>query len=140
MIGAKNETARATTPGAFYAQVADIAREFVNAGFPAGQLALTYAIAQTMLESDYMTSNLANVDHNYSGIKFLNKPYQKATRGIPAPRNEGGGNYAHFATFQDWAKDFRRILSLDKGAGRPIDAQSAQQYLDRLHRDRKSVV
>jgi len=128
-IGATNEAARATTPGALYAQIVEVNRQFTDVGFPK-TLATTYAIAQMMMESDWMTSNQGNVDNNFSGIKWINKPYQKATRGTSSPE---GGYYAHFASFKDWARDFLRILSLNTGKmGRPIDATTAQQYGDRL--------
>jgi hypothetical protein len=131
-IGKRNEAARAVTPGAFNAQIKDVANEFYKVGFPR-TLVTTYAIAQMMHESDFMTSSIANSDKNYSGIILLNKPYQDATKGSPRPKSEGGGYYARYATFGKWAKDFLRILSLNRvGAGRPIDATSAQQYLDRL--------
>lgn len=133
VIGKRNEAARALTPGALNAQILDVAKDFYSVGFPVNSLVTTYAIAQMMHESDWMTSNLANEDRNYSGIKFLNKSYQDATRGIPAPKNEGGGNYAHFSDFRKWAKDFLRILSLNRsGHGRPIDSSNAAEYIERL--------
>lgn len=131
-VGVKNEAARARTPQAFAYQINDVAKEFRAAGFP-DTAALTLAIAQMMYESDYMTSNVANVDHNYSGITFIDKPYQHATKGLPKPQSDGGGNYAHFATFGDWAKDFLRILSLNRGGkGKPIETTNPTEYLARL--------
>lgn len=132
-LGATNEAARALTPGALYNQITGVNTVLLSVGFPA-TLATTYAIAQMMLESNQMTSNVSQVDNNYSGITWINKPYQKATKGIAKPSSDGGGNYAHFDTFKDWAVDFLRILSLNTGGqGKPIDATTSQQYLDRLH-------
>jgi len=129
----KNEAARALTPGALAEQLIDVANDFLAVGFPPGQMVITYALAQTMLESDWMTSRVANVDNNYSGIQWINKPYQNATKGSPIPASEGKGFYAHFSTFRDWAKNYLRILSLNTGGqGRPIDATTAQQFVDRL--------
>ncbi len=123
---------KAKSNGALLAQVAALAKDFAKAGFP-DTLARTYAIAQAMHESDWMTSNVFNKDNNASGITWINKPYQDATRGTAKPKSEGGGYYAHFDNFDKYAKDFLRILSLNTGKqGRPIDAETAQQYLDRL--------
>lgn len=129
-IAAVNEAARAKTISALASQIRYIYNDLVKNGFPAGKTVTTYAIALIMLETDWMTSNVANVDNNYSGITWTNKPYQDATRGLPKPE---GGYYAHFTTFEKWIKDFLRILSLNTGGkGRPIDAQTAQQFTDRL--------
>jgi len=129
----KNEAARALTPGALAEQLIDVANDFLAVGFPKGQMVITYALAQTMLESDWMTSRVANVDKNYSGIQWINKPYQNATKGLPIPASEGKAYYAHYPIFRDWAKDYLRVLSLNTGGqGRPIDATTAQQFVDRL--------
>lgn len=132
-VGAVNEAARAKTVPALYAQILYILPYYYAAGFKPDNV-LTYALAQTMLESDWMTSNVANVDNNYSGIMFINKPYQKnATKGLPFPANEGKAFYAHFPSMKEWAADFYRILNLNTGGkGKPIDASTAQQYVDRL--------
>lgn len=127
-LGAVNEAARAKTPGALYAQIEWWNKNLQAAGFPSGLLR-TYIIAQLMLESDWMTSNAANTDNNYSGIKWINKPYQDATKGITAA---DGGHYAHFSSIDKFLKDYKRILSLKGSAGRPIDAQTASQFGDAL--------
>lgn len=128
-VGARNEAARANTPGALYAQIEWAANKMHAVGFPQS-IVTTYAIAQMMLESDWFTSNVANTDNNFSGIKYLGKSFQKATKGLHSPE---GGNYAHYATFEDWARDFLRILSLNTGGqGRPIDATTAAEYGNRL--------
>jgi hypothetical protein len=107
---------------------------FFDAGFPKGNLVTTYAIAQMMFESDWMTSNVANTDNNYSGITYLNKPYQNATKGLPMPASESKtGHYAHFSSIKEWVKDFYRILNLNTGGqGKPIDAKTANEYVSRL--------
>mgnify|MGYP000855866079 CR=1 FL=1 len=53
--------------------------------------------------------------------KFINKPYQIATRGsnVPpseriTPANSPINFYAKFADVADWAKDYVRILNLRK--------------------------
>lgn len=125
--------AKANTIAALYAQIVDVANDFRAVGFP-NTLATTYAIAQMMFESNWMTSHVAHVDNNYSGITWLNKPYQDATRGLPKPMSEGGGYYAHYKDFRAYAKDYLRVLSLNTGGkGRPIDATTSTDYFVRLH-------
>lgn len=124
---AKNENARAKTISALYEQLRYIYAAMLQAGFPAG-IVTTYAMAQIMHESDWMTSNLGNVDNNYAGIKFVNQP--GATPGIKSPE---GGNYAHYDSFGAFLADYKRVLSLNTGGkGKPIDATTAQQFVERL--------
>jgi hypothetical protein len=128
-IGATNEAARAKTLSALAAQVQYIYNELVSVGFPRS-VVTTYAISVMLLESNWMTSNLANVDNNYSGIKFVSAELQRATPGIMSPE---GNRYAHYNTFKDWARDFLRVLSLNRGGmGRPIDARNAAEFIDRM--------
>lgn len=125
----KNEAARAKTISALFEQLMYITRDLRAGGIP--EPVLTYVLAQIMYESDWMTSKVANWDNNYSGIKWLNKPFQlNATKGLPAG---DGSFYAHFASWKDWIQDYKRILSLNSGGtGRPIDATTAKQFVDRL--------
>jgi len=124
--------AKATTVSALYAQILDVVQDFYAVGFPKAP-ATVYALAQMMFESTWMTSHVAHVDNNYSGIVWLNKSYQDATKGLPMPGTGGKHFYAHFRDFRAWAKDFLRVLSLNTGGkGRPIDAASSQQYFERL--------
>ena len=128
----RNEDARAKSTGALLAQIQDIANNMDVVGWAKGLIRI-YAIAQIMLESDWLTSSVANEDNNYSGINWINRPYQNATRGRSKPASEGGGYYAHFNNFNDYLADFKRILSLNTGGkGRPIDATSAAEYGERL--------
>lgn len=105
---------------------------------------LKFALAQLLFETGRFTSKskVASENNNYSGIKFLNKSYQKATRGSLAPPNERVSDinspqnyYAKFASVDDWAKDFVRIISLQRSgnlAGKPVNAISLSTYIDRL--------
>jgi len=128
----KNEQARAQSTGALLAQIQDIDNNMAAGGWPDGLIRI-YAIAQIMLESDWLTSAVGNENNNYSGINWINKPYQNATRGRSKPASEGGGYYAHYNNFGDYLADFKRILSLNTGGkGRPIDATSAAEYGERL--------
>ena len=106
-----------------------------KAGFQDPQI--NYALAQLLFETGKFTtgSQVAQLNNNYSGINWINKPYQHATKGSPKPSSEGGGYYAHFENMDDWAKDFMRILSLQRSAnlvGPPITADTLQKYVDRL--------
>lgn len=113
----------------------------INAGFTEPQL--TFAIAQLLYETGRFSSksNVAKVNNNYSGIKWLNKSYQKASKGSPVPVNERSKTnpnwplnwYAYFNTVDDWAIDFKRIVSLKKTSlGRPIEATDLKSYVQRL--------
>lgn len=113
----------AATQGALYNQIRYVGDLLSRAGMTPGSLVETYAIAQVMHETGGLTSNLARKYNNLSGIKYINKPYQKnaylATNG-----------YAGFKTDQDWANDYVRILSLSPG--KPINATSFQQFYNGL--------
>lgn len=92
-----------------------------------------YAVAMCFLESRQFTSNVSRVDNNYAGIKYAGQKW--ATMGLPAPSSEGKGNYAHYATHEDFAQDFKRVLSLQRPGnkiGRPIDATTGADFFNRL--------
>lgn len=61
-------------------------------------------------ETANFTSKLYRNDNNASGIKYINKPFQKATPGAKSK----SGVYAKYATLDDWANDLFRILSTYK--------------------------
>lgn len=100
-------------------------------GWP--QVVAPLSAAQVIFETGNKLSNVAKTDNNYSGIMWTNKPYQKATKGLPFPASEGKYYYAHFASVNDWAKDFKRILSIKGPKGAPIDATSLGDYVARLY-------
>lgn len=114
----------------------------IRAGLKEPQL--KYALAQLLFETGRFTakSKVATENNNFSGIKWLNKKYQKATRGTLAPPSERVADinspinyYAKFETIDDYAKDFVRILSLQRAAnlsGKPITATTLTAYSDRL--------
>jgi len=105
-----------------------LAKLLNDAGFPKG--GQPYFLAQIMMESGNENSPIARDDNNFSGIQWINKSYQDATASKLHKIN--GKPAAHFANIGAWAKDYKRILSLDKGKGRPIDATSAQKFYERL--------
>lgn len=104
---------------------------------------LDFALAQLLFETGKFTnkSTVAAENNNYSGIKWLNKPYQKATRGSLAPASERLpyesplNYYAKYANINDWAIDFKRLLSLKRTAnnlGAPIKATTPEEFVKRL--------
>lgn len=111
------------TQQALYNQVQYVQGLLTKAGFVPGSLVETYATAQVMYETNGLTSPLAQKYNNLSGITFINKPYQKNAY-------HATNNYAGFATPQDWANDYYRILSLSPG--KPIAATSFQQFFQGL--------
>lgn len=120
-----------TTPGkanslsALYGQIAWLTKILRGAGVPENLLA--YCLAQIYFETGDITSNLAQKDNNFSGITFINKPYQDAR----ASTNVKG--FASYASPEKWAKDYVRILSLKGRSGRPIDAKNATEFLQALY-------
>jgi hypothetical protein len=106
-------------------------------------LQLKLALAQVLFETGKFTrkSKVAELNNNYSGIKWLNKPYQKASKGSLVPPGERLANansplnyYAKFISDEAWAADFIRILSL--GRYKPLQADSLQQFVKRLANNR----
>lgn len=100
---------------------------------------LNFALAQLLLETGRFTrkSAVATLNNNYTGIKYLNKPYQIAEKGSEAPASETKGlpvnsplrYYAKFKDADGWAKDFVRIISF---GAKPINATTIEDYNKRL--------
>lgn len=104
-----------------------------------GGTSLKLALAQLLVETGNFTSKsqVATLNNNYSGIKYINKPYQVASKGSPVPAAERVqpetspyNYYAKFDSPEAWAKDFKRILSL--GTKKPILALDTTEYVKRL--------
>ena len=92
-----------------------------------------WVAAQAAYESANFTSNVGKKNNNWSGIKYINKPYQKnAVKGTKSP---DGDYYARYATWQDWAKDLYRILHLG-GTQAPVYAVSLADYVHRLKKNK----
>lgn len=90
----------------------------INAGAPEDKM--KWLLAQVLHETGVFTSKskVAAANNNFTGIKFLNKSHQKATRGTRAPKSEQkppenrpGNFYAKFETPTDWARDYLRIIT-----------------------------
>lgn len=107
-----------------------------NAGFPAPLLPMY--VTQVMLESAWLTSNIAKKDLNLSGIKMASSPaniaFQKklgVTRGSAA--GYGEGNYhARYPNLIAWAQDYKRILS--RGTA-PLNAVDHNDFVERLYKN-----
>jgi hypothetical protein len=87
---------------------------------------LPLAIAQIAHETAGFNSKVAITCNNLSGIKYIAKPYQIATACTNSPE---GNNYARFANYTDWAKDYIRILSMGY---KPINAKDVTDFAYRL--------
>lgn len=103
------------------------------------ELQIKLALSQILLETGQFSSksNVVKLNNNFSGIKFINKPYQIATRGsnVPpseriTPANSAINFYAKFADVAEWAKDYVRILNLRKN--KPLTSNSIEEFHKRL--------
>jgi hypothetical protein len=113
----------------------------INAGLKVP--VLNFALAQLLLETGRFTrkSAVATLNNNYTGIKFLNKPYQIAERGSSVPsaeQNKANPNaplnfYAKFKDADGWAKDYVRILSF---GAKPINATTIEDFNTRLQKNK----
>ena len=90
---------------------------------------IPFMVAQTAFETGDFKSRLFHDHNNATGIVFTGKSTQKnAIKGRPLPEDPRY-NYAKFATLQDWAADYVRILKLGK---KPIEAESVDDFVSRL--------
>jgi len=114
-----------------------LADSLQRAGFTGEKL--RWALASVLHETGRFSrgSNVARLNNNYSGIKWLNKPRQVATKGSPVPAGERiqpASNplnfYARFATIDDWAKDYYRIVS--SFGSKPITATTPEEWVNKL--------
>jgi hypothetical protein len=103
-----------------------------------------FLISQLLFETGAFTkkSKVAELNNNFSGIKWLNKPYQLASKGSEVPISErvnpypqaSLNYYAYFKTYNDWAIDYKRILSTF--GAKPIEATSLLDYVTRLGKNK----
>ena len=101
-------------------------KALLNAGAPRNILPIM--LAQIALETGHY-KNVGSADNNLSGIKYVGQ--KGATAGSPAPKNEGKAPYAKYASYDDWAKDFLRILTR-VGKARPLNASNPTEYAHAL--------
>lgn len=106
-----------------------VLRAMVSAGIP--PTILEWAFPQAAMESGGFTSPISRDDNNFSGILFTGRGNQKnATRSTKHRLTDSGMAVAHFATIEDWAVDFKRVISL--GTYKPISATTREVYFTRL--------
>ncbi len=94
-------------------------------GFP--NKIIPYCLAQFMHETKNLTSRLTQW-WNYAGIKLT----KWAKENVDA--FDAGNGYAGYRTLDGFARDYKRILQLQPGD--PFQAQTAQQFLDGLYKNR----
>jgi len=96
-------------------------------------LVAPWSTGQTALETNDWKSHVSQADKNLSGITWINNPklQKNATRGTAKPKSDGGGYYAKFNTYNDWAADYKRIISKG-GAHAPIEAKTLPDFVHRL--------
>jgi len=96
------------------------------------------ALAQILHETGQFSSksNVFKLNNNLTGIKFLNKSYQDATKGSPVPPGEqekpetkSTNFYAKFKDIGAWAKDYIRILNIKN---KPINSNSIDEFHAKL--------
>ena len=99
---------------------------------------IPYAIAQMINETGWFSNKSYNIDRNPGGVTW-NDNYVKfasqrpgTSKGSLRPSNEGG-NYVHYDSWDNSAKDWLRVLNLNRGGkGRPLEAANITDYVTRL--------
>lgn len=108
---------------------------------------IPYCIAQIITETGWFSNRSYNTDRNPGGVtwnkNYINNPNRPGTsRGTARSRPEwdkdANGNrtipnyYVHFDTWDNAARDYTRVLKLNKGLGAPLDAKDINDYVARL--------
>jgi flagellum-specific peptidoglycan hydrolase FlgJ len=94
---------------------------------------LPYLLAQLALESNYFTSNVYKLNNNPAGITWNNNYLKRfgTSKGSARPASEGGV-YVKFDTLETAAKDYLRIVNKTSKLGKPIEADTLENFVDRL--------
>jgi hypothetical protein len=92
---------------------------------------LPYIVAQVAHETADFNSRLLYDHNNATGITFANKPklQKNAIKGRPLPEAPQY-NYAKFASLNDWAVDYLRLIN--RGKNKPLEALTIEDYVARL--------
>jgi hypothetical protein len=101
-------------------------------GFSAKQISFT--LPQLLVESGYFTSPSYLQDINPLGIKY--KPTAPSVDTTQGRKSTEGDYYARFKSKDSLAKEYKRILNLqrtDNKIGKPIDATSLEDFNNRLY-------
>lgn len=102
-----------------------IKQALINNGLSGNQLELV--MAKVAHETGGFNSRVFLSLNNASGIKWINKPFQPATKGTLSPE---GNFYAKYANLNDWAKDYLRILNM--GKIKPLQATDTATFAKML--------
>lgn len=97
---------------------------------------IPYCIAQIITETGWFNNKSYKLDRNPGGVtwskNYINNPNRPGTsKGTARPAAEGG-NYVHFDTWNNAARDYTRVLKIDKGLGKPLEAANITDYVARL--------
>lgn len=105
-----------------------ISQALDTAGAPAASK--PFIMSQVAYETGGFMSGVSQTDNNYSGIKYSPSANGDiASMGLQSPE---GNHYAHYDDPSLWAQDYLRIISMNRGQGAPIDANSIEDYASRL--------
>ena len=98
---------------------------------------IPYMISQSINETGWWGNTSYKLDRNPGGITWSPKYIQFAaqrpgtSKGTARGRGEGG-NYVHYDSWDNAAKDWIRVLNIDKGLGKPFNAPDINGYVARL--------
>jgi hypothetical protein len=95
---------------------------------------LSFAIPQMIVESQYFSSPSYLQDTNATGIKY--RPQSPSIDSTAGRKSTEGDFYARFKSKDAFAKDYKRILSLQRtgnNLGKPIDAKDLYDFNERLY-------
>ena len=93
---------------------------------------IPWSAALSLYETNYLQNGPARNGNNFSNIVYTkNSPYQ-AGPGYKQSKGAGGNTFARYSTPEDWAKDFKRVLSLHLHGPAAIDASGWSDFFRRL--------
>jgi hypothetical protein len=98
---------------------------------------IPYCIAQIITETGWFNNKSYKLDRNPAGVtwgpNYIKYAAQRpgTSKGSLRPGSEGG-NYVHFDSWDNAAKDYTRVLRKDSGLGKPLEAPNITDYVARL--------
>ena len=98
---------------------------------------IPYMIGQSINETGWFSNTSYNLDRNPGGITWSDKYIKYAnlrpgtSKGTARGKTEGG-NYVHYDSWDNAAKDWIRVLNQDTGSGKPLQASNIDEYVQRL--------
>jgi flagellum-specific peptidoglycan hydrolase FlgJ len=88
-------------------------------------------LAQLVFESGWFLSRAYLLNKNPAGITWNSNYLKRSGTSIGIKRKEGG-NYVNFDNYETALKDYLRIINKNGSSGKPIEALSADDYVNRL--------